>query len=61
MECPAGAENSMPEVVAKRQTLAGLIAAQGLDFASPATAPRAALIAELRLELERFDRKRKHS
>eukprot|EP00965_Chrysotila_dentata_P194923 6176673-Pleurochrysis_carterae.AAC.2 len=49
-----------PEVVAKRHVLVGLIAAQGLDLASAATAPRAAMMAELRFELERFDRKRKH-
>eukprot|EP00965_Chrysotila_dentata_P215501 6188810-Pleurochrysis_carterae.AAC.1 len=45
-----------PELVAKRQQLAGLIAAQAVD---PTCAPRAILIAEMQFDIERLDRKRK--
>eukprot|EP00965_Chrysotila_dentata_P120753 3993682-Pleurochrysis_carterae.AAC.1 len=54
-------QTTPPGIVAKRQRLAGLIAAQGVDFAFSAKAPRAAMIAKLRFELERFQRKRKHA
>eukprot|EP00965_Chrysotila_dentata_P119583 3953242-Pleurochrysis_carterae.AAC.1 len=54
---PSSAGNDTPpELVAKRQQLAGLIAAQAVD---PACAPRVILIAELRFDIERLDRKRK--
>eukprot|EP00965_Chrysotila_dentata_P257661 6212961-Pleurochrysis_carterae.AAC.1 len=52
------AEDSLtpPELVSKQQQLTGLLAAQALD---PSCAPRASMIAELRFDIERLERKRK--
>eukprot|EP00965_Chrysotila_dentata_P216547 6189442-Pleurochrysis_carterae.AAC.1 len=47
-QCDASHNTTPPDVVGKQQTLAGLIAAQGFD----PTSTRAALIAELRFEIQ---------